>query len=460
MENIENTPKEPLNLLGLTMLGLGGAIGSGIFVAIGIAINQAGPAIILAFVIAAIISSLIMRMLAEMSVYETSCGSFSVFAQEYLGPAVGFISGWIYWLTGILTLATEMIAAALILRFWFPSWPIWLISLFIEALIIGISLLDVKVFARLEEILSLIKVGILVVIIVIGVVLFTGAWPGIKSPGLTNFLGDGGFFPQGWKGIFSSLLLVLYTFAGEQVIGLAVGETQEPEITVPKAVTITNVTLFVLYLGAIATLVGIIPWQQIPQNASGFVPLFRELHMTSVTGIMNAVILSAILSAMNSNMYGVPRMLKSLADRHYAPALLSKLDHEGVPRSSVFLSSIFLLIVVGISYVLPQTIFIYIASASGVTFLINWIIIALTHLRFRKRLTENTGDRQLSYRNFPYTTFIVILLLLVALSTSALNKHQMVGLEIGMTLLLLLAVAYFLLVKCQNLRKSNRKPYN
>ena len=456
MENIENTPKEPLNLLGLTMLGLGGAIGSGIFVAIGIAINQAGPAIILAFVIAAIISSLIMRMLAEMSVHETSCGSFSVFAQEYLGPAVGFISGWMYWLTGILTLATEMIAAALILRFWLPSWPVWLISLFIEAVIIGISLLDVKAFARLEETLSFIKVGILIVIIVIGVMLFTGTWSGLKSPGLTNFLGDGGFFPHGWKGVFSSLLLVLYTFAGEQVIGLAVGETQKPEITVPKAVTITNITLIVLYLGAITTLVGIIPWQQIPQNASGFVPLFQRLNMTAMTGIMNAIILSAILSAMNSNMYGVPRMLKSLAERHDAPAFLKKVDRNGIPRGAIFLSSIFLLIVVGISYVLPQTIFVYIASASGVTLLINWIIIALTHLRFRKWLKQSTEDPQLRYRRFPYSTLITLLLLLVALSTSALNKNQMVGLALGITLLLLLTIVYFILIKCRTLRQFNQ----
>ncbi len=452
----QTKPSQPkgqgeLNLLGLTMLGLGGAVGSGIFVACGIAINLAGPAIILSFIIGGIISSLVMLMLAEMSVHHPTSGSFSVYAGEYLGPTFGFISGWMYWTAGILTMATEMVAAALIIRYWLPSWPIWLISLIVALLIIGISLLDVKAFARIEEMMSFIKVGILLVVIVMGVVVFAGLWPGLRSPGLTNYIGHGGFFPHGWQGVLPSLLLVLYTYAGEQVIGPATGETKSPVTTVPKAVIIINFTLVILYLGSMTTLVGIIPWNQIPQNASGFVLVFKRLGMGAITGVINAVILSAILSAMNSNMYGVPRMLKSLAKRHEAPSRLAKDDRRGVPVAAVLTSGAFLLFVVGISYLLPQTIFVYVASASGITLVLNWILIAVTHMRFRHRVKSSQNPGQVRYPGFPYTTITALVLLLVAVATSALSHNQLIGLIAGIAILLLFAGLYYLLPKGKQL---------
>lgn len=450
----QNNPKQKgqLNLLGLTMLGLGGAIGSGIFVASGVAVNQAGPSIVLSFIVGGVISTLIMRILAEMSVYEPTTGSFSVYAGEFLGPGMGFISGWLYWITGILTLATEMVAAALIVEFWLPAWPVWLISLIIAVLIIGISLLNVKSFARVEEVLSFLKIGILVVVILMGIVLFSGFWPGLKSPGFSNYLGHGGIFPHGLTGFLSSLLLVLYTYAGEQVIGPATGETEDTARTVPRAVFLINVTLVVLYLGAMSALTGIIPWNSVPQNASGFVLVFEKLGLYSLTSIVNAVILTAILSAMNSNMYGVPRMLKSLATRHNAPAFLMKEDARGVPVAAVLASAAFLLIVVGISYILPHNIFVYIASASGVSILLNWVIIAITHFRFRQKAkTKQLAVKQYS---FPYATVAAIILLLVALSTSVLSRNQLVGFFIGIIILLLFVALYFFLVKGRHNRNK------
>lgn len=443
----QNNPTGRLSLMGLTTLGLGGAIGSGIFVASGLAIAQAGPAIILSFIIGGIIATLIMSMLAEMSVHEPTSGSFSVYAGEYLGPALGFISGWIYWLSTILTLSTEMVAAALIIRFWLPNWPIWLISLIITGFVIGIGLLNVRAFARVEGIFSFIKIGILLLIIIFGVVVFAGWWPGVKSPGVANYIIHGGFFPFGYKGVLSSLLLVVYTYAGEQVIGPATGDTRDPEKTIPRAVRLINIILFILYLGAVTTLVGLIPWYQVPQNGSGFVFLIGKLGMPAMTGIINAAILSAILSAMNSNMYGAPRMLKSLAERHDAPAFLAKSKQEGVPLAAVLISCACLLIVVGISYLLPQKIFVYIASASGVTLLLNWLVIAFTHLRFRRRSKSHQGNQKARQVGFPYTTATAIALLLVALATSALSSNQLVGLVIGLCIVLLLAVFYFFMTR-------------
>ena len=170
-----------------------------------------------------------------------------------------------------------------------------------------------RAFARVEEILSFIKVGTLLIIIALGVAVFSGMWSGLKSPGIANYVTPGGFFPHGLKGTLSSLLLVLYTYGGEQAIGPATGDTRDPQKTIPQAVRLINVILAILYLGAITTLVGLVPWNQVPLNGSGFVFLIGNLGVPAMTTIMSAVILSAILSAMNSNMYGVPRMLKSLA---------------------------------------------------------------------------------------------------------------------------------------------------
>ncbi|AFM40684.1 gamma-aminobutyrate permease-like transporter [Desulfosporosinus acidiphilus SJ4] len=442
-----SNPKNQLDLLGLTMLGLGGAIGSGIFVASGIAINQAGPSIILAFAVGGLVSALIMFMLAEMSVYEPTCGSFSVYAGEYLGPAMGFITGWMYWIAGILTLATEMVAAALIVRYWLPSWPIWLISLIIAMVIVGISFLDIRAFARVEETLSFVKVAILLLVICSGIVMFTGIWPGLRSPGTINYLGHGGFFPHGWRGFLASLLLVLYTYAGEQVIGPATGETKDPLKTVPRAVSIITITLIVIYLGAITTLVGIVPWNQVPQNGSGFVPLAKDLGLSGISSIMNAVILSAILSAMNSNMYGVPRMLKSLAERKDAPSFLTGENRQGVPVAALLISSAILLVVVGISYLLPEKIFVYIASTAGAALILNWLIIALTYYRFRQRANLRPGKGQPTYPGFPGTTIAASLLLSLALATSAFNGSQLVGLVAGVLILMFFSGLYIIFVK-------------
>lgn len=432
-----------IDTLGLIMLGLGGAIGSGIFVASGIPIHLAGPGVILVFLVGGIVNMLVLMMLAEMGVAHPVSGSFSIYAEKYLGLNMGFVSGWIYWTSGILTLAAEMVAAAMIARFWLPAWPIWSLSLIVAVVITGISLLDVRAFARVEEWLSLIKVGVLILVIVLGVVWLAGLRPGFSSPGLANYVAHDGFFPHGWEGMLSALLLVMYTYAGGQVIGLAMGDTREPVRTVPKAVMVINFTLLILYPGSISILLGLVPWTDVPQSGSAFIPLFQSL--AGVAGIINAVILSAVLSAMNSNMFGVPRMLNSLAERHEAPAFLARRDRRGVPVAAVLVSAIFLLVVVGLSFLLPQQIFVYIASASGVTILLNWVIIAATHLRFRRQTEPGQDEKLLRYPGCPYTNYGIIIILLVTLTTAAFSHDQLVGLIAGLVLLALYACLFYIL---------------
>lgn len=439
--------KRQIDLLGLIMLGIGGAIGSGIFVASGIPIRLAGPGVVFVFLLAGIINMLVLMMLAEMSVAEPVSGSFSIYAEEYLGDSMGFISGWGYWTAGILSLATEMVAAAMITRWWFPTWPVWLFSLIILVLVTGIGLLDAQAFARAEEWLSFIKAGVLLLITITGVIILVGWWPGFPSPGWHNYLGYGGIFPNGGQGLLAALLLVIYTFAGGQVIGLAMGDTKEPARIVPRAVNTISFGLLFLYLGSIMVLVGLNPWNTIPQNGSVFVPVFQRLGLPGIAGLMNAVILSAVLSAMNSNMFGVPRMLRSLAERREAPAFLDKADRRGVPVPAVIVSAIFLLMIVGLTYFLPEQVFTYLASASGVTILLNWAIITAAHLSFRRHPGPDKDGRRLRYRGYPYTNYFVLISLVVVLGMSVLNLNQLVGLIAGLGLFGLYGLLFYIIKK-------------
>ncbi|OAT87078.1 amino acid permease [Desulfotomaculum copahuensis] len=437
--------KKQLGLLELIMMGLGGAIGSGIFVASGIPIHLAGPGVALVFLAGGLITALVTMMLAEMGVADPERGSFSAYADKYLGRPAGFVSGWMYWTSGILTMATEMVAAALLARFWLPHWPVWLFSLIFATLVTGLNLLDVRSLSRVEEWLAFVKAGMLALFIIAGAAVLLGFWPGHPSPGLSNYFGHGGFFPTGPHGPLASLLLVMFAYAGVQVIGLAMADTNNPEQTVPRSIPVINTVLPVLYVGAMLVLTGLTDWSAVKTDGIPFIPVIQSLGIPGAAGLINAVILSAVISAMNSNMYGVPRMLNSLSQRRDAPAFLGRPDRRGVPVYAVLVSAVFLLLIAGLAYLLPEQIFVYVASAGGVTSLFNWVITGFTHLRFRSHPQRQKDARRLRYAGFPYTTWTAIVLLLVVLGTAALSRGQLAGLISGLVLLVLYVAAFYLL---------------
>jgi len=436
--------RRQLGLAELIMMGLGGAIGSGIFVAVGIPVRLAGPGVAVMFLIGGVITALVTMMLAEMGVAEPARGSFSAYAEKYLGRFAGFLSGWIYWTSGILTLATEMVAAALLARFWLPHWPVWLLSLIFAALVTGLNLLDVRALSRVEEWLALIKAGVLGLFIIVGAIVLLGLWPGHPSPGLSNYIDHGGFFPTGPRGLLAAMLLVMFAYAGVQVIGLAMADTRQPERTVPRSIPIINTVLPLLYVGAVLVLTGLVPWSTVKTNGSAYVPVIMRLGIPGAAGLLNAVILSAVISAMNSNLYGVSRMISSLSRRRDAPFFLGRADRRGVPVYAVLLSAVILLLIVGLSYLLPKRIFVYVASAGGVTSLFNWVIIGFTHLRFRRHPLRREKGRKLRYAGFPGTTWTAIVLLLLVLGTAALSRDQLVGLIAGVVLLLIYVAVFYL----------------
>ena len=427
-----------LTLTAFVMMGLGGAIGSGIFVVSGTPIRLAGPAVLVVFAIGGLATTLVTTMLTEMAVTEPAAGAWSVWADRYLGRWAGFLAGWLYWTSGVLTMATEVVAASLLTQWWLPHSPLWLFNLLFTLAVTGLNLLDVRAFARIEAALAFVKTGVLILFVVAGGLVLAGAVPGFPPPqGSLR-----GFFPGGFHGTLAALILVMYTYAGVQIIGPSTGDLDKPQTNAPRSLPFIDGTLLILYLAAVAVLIGLVPWSKVAVNGSPFVALFAALHQPVIAGILNAVILSAVISAINSNMYGVPRMLTSLAHRSDAPRFLARHDRRGIPVAAVLASSACLLVVVALSYFFPQNIFIYAASAGGVTAMFGWLIIGATHLAFRH---QKKGTLKFRYRGFPLTTYAALVILLLAVAGAFLTPRQSVGVLAGLLLLAVYLALYWLL---------------
>ena len=434
------TARTKLNLPSLIMMGLGGAIGSGIFVVSGTPIRLAGPAILPVFLAGGVATTFITMMLTEMAVTQPVEGSWSVFADRYLGRWAGFLAGWLYWTSGVLTMATEVVAASLLVKWWLPGSPLWLFSLLFSVLVAGLNLLDVRSLGRVEAWLAYIKVGVLVFFVVFGAFVLAGVIPGFHLP--RGGPVAAGFVPGGWRGTLAALILVMYAYAGVQIIGPSMGDLENPQTNAPRSLPFINGTLVVLYIAAVAVLISLVKWSAVDVTGSPFVALFAALHLPVVGGILNAVILTAVFSAVNSNMFGVPRMLTSLAGRSDAPRVLARSDRRGVPVAAVAASAACLLLVVAFAYFFPQNIFIYAASAGGVTSMFGWIIIGVTHLAFRHK---EKGMLKLHYPGSPYSTLAALVILLAALAGAFLTPQQATGMVVSLVLLALYLAAYFVL---------------
>lgn len=423
------------------MIALGGIIGAGIFVASGTPIRLAGPGVVVSYLLGGIIVGLVMNILGEMSAAEPSTGSFSHYANKYLGSTMGFVTGWMYWSSGIFSMATEVTAASLLSQWWFPHVPLWIFSLFFSVLITMINFLDLKGFGKAESWLSSVKVFALALFILIGVMAISGI--SFKTGGInTTGLQQGGIFPRGWFGIYSSMLLVIFAYAGMQNMTIAAANVNNPKRVIPRAIIFSIVLVTILYTGSIAVIVGLIPWQSIDPTTSPFVSVFDRLGITFVGGILNFVVLSAILSSMNTTMFGTTRMLHSLSSRKEAPRIFLKSSPGGVPIYSLVISSIFLGLVILLSYFLPKRLFIYVSSSSSFITLFNWTIIIITYLAFKKinEKSKANGTRNIYY----FKPVLALALVLLVISSVPFVPQQIPGMIAGLALLTIFLGVYFL----------------
>ncbi|MCX4484612.1 amino acid permease [Streptomyces anulatus] len=413
-------PAEPLShglkQRHLTMLGLGGVIGAGLFVGSGAGIAVAGPAIVVSYLIAGALAMLVMRMLGEMSAAMPASGSFSVHAERALGRWAGFSVGWLYWFLLVVVLAVEATAAAQIAHGWVPGIEPWAWVLLFMVVFTAANLTAVKNFGEFEFWFASLKVGAIVVFLALGLLAVFGWLPDTDPVGMTNLTGQGGFLPNGWGGVVSGVLTVVFAFGGLEVVTIAAAETDDPARAVGRAVRSAVVRILFFYVGSMLVIVTVLPWTAQQAGLSPYVKVLDAIGVPSAGQIMNIVVFVALLSALNANLYGSSRMIFSLAERGEAPRGLLKVSGGGsrettggVPRRAVLASVAFGFVSVLLNLLWPDTVFLYMLNSVGAVLLFVWALIAASQLRLRARL-EQEAPEALSLRMwcFPYLTWVTL----------------------------------------------------
>ncbi len=432
--------KNGLSAFQLTMMALGTVVGGSFFLATSIAIRASGPSIIIGFILGGILVYIILNALSEMTVANPCVGSFRTHAAQTYGPFVGYMVGWVYWTGLILTMSSEATAAALLIKSWSPQLSLPLLSIAIVLGVTFINLLGAQQVTKLESSLAGVKILALVLFIVIAALLIFGFWPGQPAVGLGE-LRNTVLFPHGIGGLGGSLLIVLLGYAGFEIIGLAASETRDPHKTVPRAINFTIISLLTLYITVMVLLLPLIPTGALAPATSPMVAALERYGLGVAAGVVNFVLVTAILSTMLASVFGLGRMLRSLADAGDAPAFL--IDRGDVPLRGILFSGVTMLAAVSLSYVLPDRIYLFLISSGGFSLLMAYLAIVVTHLRYRRIYgCPPRGNCQLV--GYPYTTWIGIISLVIAIVTMPLIPGQGTGLLAGLFLVALYSLVYLL----------------
>ncbi|RSS46596.1 amino acid permease [Streptomyces sp. WAC08241] len=393
----------------LSMIALGGVIGAGLFVGSGAGIAAAGPSIVIAYALSGILVMLVMRMLGEMSAANPASGSFSVHAERAFGSWAGFTSGWAFWFLLCVAVGLEGIGAAKIMTGWFPGSPEWAWVALFMVVFCATNLAAVKNFGEFEFWFAALKVGAIVLFLGIGILAITGLLPGTDAPGTANLTGDGGFFPHGSEGLIVGLLASVFAYGGLETVTIAAAESEHPVQGVAKAVRTAMWRIALFYIGSMAVIVTLVPWDDAAVVEKGpYVAALDHLGIPAAGQIMNVVVLVALLSAMNANIYGASRMAGSLVARGQGPKALGR-TFGGVPRPAVLVSSVFGFGCVLLSYWRPDDVFVWLLNTIGAVILVVWFFIAASQLVLRRR-TEREAPEKLVVRMwaFPYLTWVAL----------------------------------------------------
>jgi amino acid transporter, AAT family len=381
-----------LNQQQLTMIAIGGAIGVGLFLGSTVTVSLAGPAVIVTYVIGAMVALIMAYALAEMAVVHPVAGSFGVYAERYLSPWFGFVVRATYGFIQILAIGAEVTAVAIYFAFWYPMVPQWAWVAGASAGLVLINTRQVSRFGQVEYWFALIKVVAILAFIVIGLALIVGL--GQSPPiGVRNLYdGPGGFLPNGWTGMWLALTLVITSYMGVEVVAVTAGEAWNPEQTIPRAMRTMVWRLIIFYVLAIAVMLMMTPWNQIASGGraitgSPFVRAFASVGIPYAASVMNLVVISAALSSANANLYSTIRMLFSLSRSGYAPAWVSRVSASGVPLRAVAVASAGMIVAILLAIYSPGQAFLALFGTAVAGMLFIWIVILFTYLRFRAVLT-------------------------------------------------------------------------
>ncbi|EHN0470472.1 TPA_asm: gamma-aminobutyrate permease [Listeria monocytogenes] len=411
----------------LSMIAIGGSIGTGLFLASGNAIHTAGPGgALVAYIAIGIMVYFLMTSLGEMATYMPVSGSFSTYASRFVDPAFGFALGWNYWFNWAITLAVDISTAAIIVQFWLPNTPAWLWSAIFLILIFGLNALSVKAYGESEYWFSIIKVATVIIFLIVGVLTIVGILGG-EVIGFSNFTAGDAPFKGGFFAILGTFLIAGFSFQGTEMVGIAAGESATPETSVPKAIKQVFWRILLFYIFAIFIIGMIIPYtnpnllsaEATDVAISPFTLVFEKAGLAFAASVMNAVILTSVLSAGNSGLYASTRMLWAMARDKKAPKFLGKVNRRGIPMAALIVTTI----VGAMTFITTLTengtvIYTWLLSASGLTGFIAWVGIAISHYRFRKAFIKQGHDlSELKYKAkfFPFGPILALVLCILVI---------------------------------------------
>ncbi len=446
----------------LVMLSLGGVIGTGLFLSSGYTINQAGPlGTIIAYLVGALVVYLVMLSLGELAVYMPVTGAFHTYAARFIGPGTGYMIAWMYWLTWAVALGSEFTAAGLLMQRWFPDSSVWLWSGIFALLVFLLNAFSVRSFAEAEFWFSGIKVAVILVFIVLGGAAVFGLLPMKESGGaplLSNFTSDDGWFPNGIFPIFMAMLSVNFAFSGTELIGIAAGESVEPEKNIPRAIKATVGRLIIFFVGTIFVLSALIPWRQAGVIESPFVMVFDRIGIPYAADLMNFVIITALLSAANSGLYACSRMLWSLSSERLLPPVFGRLTRAGIPLNAMIFSMIGGGLALLTSVIAPDTVYIFLVSVSGFAVVVVWMGISASHYMFRRQyVREGKRIEDLKYRAplYPLVPIAAFVLCLASCIGIAFDPNQSLAFYCGLAFMVLCYVVYFVQNRLQRGKSSS-----
>src|SRR6478672_9672681 len=414
--------KKGLSQRHLTMIAIGGVIGAGLFVGSGAVINDAGPAAFLSYAVTGLLIIMVMRMLGEMAVANPSTGSFADYARRAMGGWAGFSVGWLYWYFWVIVVGFEAVAGAKILTYWIEA-PLWLLSLILMVLMTATNLFSVSSFGEFEFWFAGIKVAAIVIFIGIGTLYVLGIWPN-KSLDFSNLTDNGGFMPNGISAVFTSIVVVIFSMVGAEIATIAAAESKDPARAIAKATNSVIFRIAIFFVGSVFLLAVILPWNSTELGASPYVSAFTAMGIPYADQIMNAVVLTAVLSCLNSGMYTASRMLFVLAARREAPAQLVAVTRRGVPATAILASSVVGLLCVIAAAVSPDTIFAFLLNSSGAIILFVYLLIAISQIVLRYRTDES--KLKVKMWLFPVLSILTALAILVQMGIQADVRSQLV----------------------------------
>lgn len=444
--------KRGLSQRHINMIAVGSAIGVGLFLGSASAIKSAGPSIILAYALCGAAILFIIRALGEMAVTNPVAGSFSRYANDYIGPLAGFITGWTYWFLWAADGMAELSAIALYMKAWYPTVPSWVWAFSALIIMPPFNLMAVKAFGEFEFWVSLIKIitVILMLAIGLGMIVFGFGNDGVAT-GISNMWSHGGFFPNGTMGWLLALPMVGFAYVGIEIIGTTAGEAKNPERALAKAVNTIFWRVLFFYVGALVVILSVFPWTEITSDSSPFVMIFAKLGIPSAAGIVNFALLTTALSAINTGLFSNGRMLFNLSEQGQAPVWLKKVNRAGIPINAVLVSLATLVVGGLLNYSAPESVFIWMTAIATFGAIWTWGIILYSHYRFRKDIAPQGGKFKAPL--YPFGSIFAGGFLLLIIVVMSFQEDTRVAVIVGPIWLLLMTAVYYV----GGYHKLNRK---